>query len=65
MRKTQKQEYDAPKLLVDTEELKQMLCSGRAAAVKIGINAGAKVSIGKRVFWSVKKIEQYIETASE
>ena len=43
MRKTKKQECEAPKLLVDTEELKQMLCAGRAAAVRIGTDAEAKV----------------------
>lgn len=65
MRKTKKQEYDLPKLLVDTEELKQMLCAGRAAAVKIGINAEAKVQTGRRVLWNVKKIQQYIDRVSE
>lgn len=65
MRKTKKQECEAPKLLVDMEELKQMLCAGRAAAVKIGTDAEAKVQSGRRVLWNVKKVQKYIDMISE
>lgn len=65
MRKTKKQECEALKLLVDTEELKQMLCAGRAAAVRIGTDAEAKVQSGRRVLWNVKKVQKYIDMISE
>ena len=65
MRKTKKQECEAPKLLVDTEESKQMLCAGRAAAVRIGTDAEAKVQSGRRVLWNVKKVQKYIDMISE
>ncbi len=65
MRKTKKQECKAPKLLVDTEELKQMLCAGRAVTVRIGTDAEAKVQSGRRVLWNVKKVQKYIDMISE
>mgnify|MGYP004726762015 FL=1 len=65
MRKTKKEECEAPKLLVHTEELKQMLCAGRAAAVRIGTDAEAKVQSGRRVLWNVKKVQKYIDMISE
>lgn len=51
--------------MVDTEELKQMLCAGRAAAVRIGTDAEAKVQSGRRVLWNVKKVQKYIDMISE
>jgi hypothetical protein len=65
MRKTQKSKGDIEKILVDTPELKQMLCSGRESAVVIGTNAGARVQRGRRVFWNVKKVQQYLDAISE
>ncbi len=52
-------------LLVDTLGLQEMLCAGRPAAVQIGTNAGARVQSGRRVFWNVKKIQQYLDSVSE
>jgi Tfp pilus assembly protein PilP len=65
MRKTQKNKGNVEKILVDTLELKEMLCSGRESAVVIGTNAGARVQRGRRVFWNVKKIQQYIDEISK
>lgn len=65
MRKTRKTEYHDGKILVDTSELQEILCSGRAAAVNIGTAAGARVQAGRRVFWNVKKIQRYIDAISE
>jgi len=48
-------------LTVDTSKLQQMLCCGRATAVKIGILANAKVQIGKRVLWNVNCVQQYLD----
>lgn len=65
MRKTNKSGVEVPKLLIDTPELQNMLCAGRSAAVKIGTDAGARVQSGRRVFWNVRKVQQYIDTISE
>lgn len=65
MRKTRKTEYHDGKILVDTSELQEILCSGRAAAVNIGTAAGARVQIGRRVFWNVKKVQKYIDDVSK
>lgn len=65
MNKTKKTNIRTEKLLVDTVELQNMLCSGRAAAVKIGTAAGARLQCGKRVFWNVRKIQQYVDAFSE
>lgn len=48
------------KLTVDTEELQQILSLGRKSTVEIGVAAGAKVIIGKRIVWNLKKIEEYL-----
>lgn len=65
MRKTNKDTGIAKKILVDTTELQKALCSGRATAVRIGTDAGARVQSGRRVFWNVRKVQQYIDTISE
>lgn len=52
-------------MLVDTNGLQEMLSSGRPAAVKIGTEAGARVQSGRRVFWNVRKVQQYIDAISE
>ena len=52
-------------MLVDTNGLQEMLCAGRPAAVKIGTEAGARVQSGRRVFWNVRKVQQYIDAVSE
>ncbi|MBQ3334950.1 MAG: hypothetical protein IJG85_05100 [Eubacteriaceae bacterium] len=52
-------------LLIDTKKLQKMLNCGYATAVNIGDSATARVKIGKRVLWSVKAIEDYIDTVRE
>ncbi len=52
-------------MLVDTNGLQEMLSAGRPAAVKIGTDAGARVQSGRRVFWNVRKVQQYIDAISE
>ena len=49
-------------LLVDTKGLRKILNCGHSTAVKIGEQANAKVQIGKRVLWSKKAIDAYIES---
>ena len=49
------------KVLLDTPQLAQMLSCGRATAIKIGEAAGARLQIGKRVLWNVKKVQKYLD----
>lgn len=49
-------------LTVSAETLAGMLNCGRATAVKIGTDAGAKIQIGKRTLYKVSIIEKYLET---
>jgi hypothetical protein len=48
------------KLTIDTEELQQLLSLGRKSAVEIGIAANAKIVVGKRIVWNLKKVEEYL-----
>lgn len=67
MRQTKK-DYSVPpyaKRLVDVEELQILLCAGRVTAVRIGEEAQAKVKIGRRVFFNVSKIQNYLDKISE
>lgn len=64
MRRT-KHSDAANRLAVDINELAAMLSCGKATARKIGEGAGAKIRIGRRVLYSISKIEDYIENLSE
>lgn len=48
------------KILIDTEELKQMLSCGRKSAIGIGEKCEAKVLFGRRVLWNVQKIKERV-----
>ncbi len=67
MNKTTKDSSDFPfrKSSVDTKELQEMLSCGRVTAVQIGNNAGAKIQIGRRVLWNVRKVNAYLDSISE
>lgn len=65
MRATKAGKNTDQKMLVDTTGLQEMLCAGRPSAVRIGTDAGARVQSGRRVFWNVKKIQQYLDAISE
>lgn len=52
------------KALVTTPELQGMLSCGRVTALQIGQNAGARVSIGRRVLWNTRKINSYLDAIS-
>lgn len=64
MNKTKTME-NAMKVTVNAENLASMLDCGRATAVKIGTDAGARIQIGKRVLFKMDKVEKYLETLSE
>jgi hypothetical protein len=53
------------KLAVTTEELQELLSLGRQSAVQIGLEAGAKITVGKRVIWNKEKIREYLNRISE
>ena len=65
MLKTQTEGMNENRKTVTTAELKQSLGCGRAAAVKIGTAAQARVTVGRRVLWNVSKIQQYLDSVSE
>ena len=52
------------KLAVDTSELQVLLSCGRHTAEKIGIEAKARIQIGKRVLWNVEKLKSYLNVNS-
>lgn len=54
-----------PRITVSTDVLQQMLGCGRASAVNIGDQAGARMQIGRRVLWNVEKVKAYIDDLSE
>lgn len=56
-------EYLVP-ISVDTNGLQTILSCGRSTAVQIGIDAGAKVMVGKRVLWNVAKVQEYLNDVS-
>lgn len=56
---------EVEKRLIDSKQLREMLGCGRSTAEKIGNEAGAKVKIGKRVLWNVKKIDEHLEKISK
>lgn len=65
MRATKKNTPSTNNLTVSTEGLQSLLNSGRNTAVEIGMAAGAKVVIGRRVLWNVSKIQKYLDCISK
>lgn len=49
------------KILISTNELKEVLSCGRATAVRIGMEAGARVQFGRRVLWKLEKLQEYFK----
>lgn len=56
---------DSKNITVDTLGLADLLTCGRSTAVKIGTEAGARIQIGRRVFWSVDKVRAYLNEQAE
>ncbi|MBR4027746.1 MAG: hypothetical protein IKJ01_09415 [Lachnospiraceae bacterium] len=63
MRKTKERETTL-KLAVNIETLAGMLSCGQATARKIGEDAAARINIGRRVLYSVNKVEKYLDAIS-
>lgn len=51
-------------LTVSAETLAGMLNCGRATAVKIGVESGARIQIGRRTLYNVSIIEKYLNAIS-
>lgn len=49
---------------VNTPSLMKILDCGRATAVQIGTDAGAKLCVGRRVLWNLPKIRDYLSKIS-
>ena len=56
MRQTKERESNC-RLAVDIEGLAAMLSCGQMTARKIAEDAGARITIGRRVLYSVQKVE--------
>ena len=48
-------------ITVDIEQLSAMLGCGKTTAKQIGEAAGARIMMGRRVLYSVRKVEEYVE----
>jgi hypothetical protein len=64
MRKTNVTEC-SDKLSVDINGLQAMLSCGKVTAAKIGEQAGAVIKVGRRKFYSVGKVQAYIDKLTE
>ncbi len=64
MRATQKDSTinNCDKLTVDTNGLQSLLDCGRVTAVEIGTQAEARIEVGKRVLWNLRKIQKYLDS---
>lgn len=54
-------EQNTTPICVSTKELMKMLGCGRVTAERIGIEADARIRIGRRILYNVKKIQKYID----
>lgn len=52
-------------LAVDIDKLSAMLSCGHATARKIGEQAQARIIVGRRVLYSVEKVQKYIQLLAE
>ena len=64
MNKTKIRATEQP-IAVDIEGLSARLSCGRATARKIGEQAEARIFIGRRVLYSVSKVQKYLESIAE
>ena len=64
MRQTTRREA-ARLLAVDIDGLAAMLSCGQATARKIGEDAGARILIGRRVLYSVDRVQRYLDAIAQ
>ena len=60
MRKTKPGQMEGA-IMLTTEQLQQKLNCGHQTAVQIGKEAKARIYVGRRVWYDIKKIERYID----
>ena len=60
MRKTKSENIDNSPLMLTVEQLQQKLNCGYKTAVQIGEDAKARVYVGRRVWYYVPKIQEYL-----
>lgn len=56
---------DQDVIAVDIEKLSAILSCGCATARKIGEQAEARIFIGRRVLYSVNKVQKYLDSIAE
>ena len=61
MRKRTYSSNDNNAIMISVEQLQERLNCGYKTAVTIGKDAKARVSVGRRVFYNVKRIEKYVD----
>ncbi len=66
MRETKGSDLNLDKRIsVSAETLAKLLDCGRATAVKVGTECGARMKIGGRVLFRVDKIKEYLDQVTE
>lgn len=66
MRKTNVKELKFDDILcLDSFKLAQALGCGKPMAIQIGMEARARVEVGRRVLWNIEKIKEYINKKAE
>ena len=61
MIKTNEHNVSFNDLTVDTAGLQALTHAGIKTATEIGVAAGAKIYVGRRVLWNVAKIRKYLD----
>lgn len=56
---------DPDVIAVDIEKLSAILSCGCATARKIGEQAEARIFIGRRILYSVNKVQKYLDSIAE
>lgn len=64
MKKTRTTDISFEDLTVDTAGLQALTNVGIKTAAEIGMAAGAKIYVGRRVLWNVAKIRKYLDEIS-
>ncbi len=52
------------RVTLTSKELQALLGCGKDAAKEIGTKANAKIKVGRRVFWNVQKVQEYLNKVS-
>lgn len=53
------------RIALDSFALAQALGCGKPMAIRIGSEAHARIQIGSRVLWNIKKVQEYLEEISQ